>query len=55
MTGLRYNVMTFIQIIVQCVFHFFSEINNCFIAAFPPDFDTIILEINIADIKPDTF
>ena len=55
MAGEGSNAFSYLQIPSQRFFHFRTEIDNHFISAFAGHFDSVVLKINVFNIKAHTF
>ena len=55
MTRYRNNILTNFQVLFQSFFYLISKVYNHFISTFSGDFNSIIFEINIFNVKSHTF
>ena len=55
MAGQRSNILPDFQIFLQCFFYFRAKVYHHFISAFSGNFDSVVFEIYIFNIQPDTF
>ncbi len=48
-------MVSLFQIVIKCVRNFSAKVDNRFIPSFSPDFNAVVFEIHIGNIKPHTF